>query len=139
MNQVTLIGRLTKNPEIRVTTDGKTTTARFSLAVDRGKKDGKDLGADFISIVAFNKTADLCEKYLTKGKQIAIQGKLQTGSYEKDGVKHYTTDVVVDRLEFLDSNADVDSTKDASSVNEKPSADDIPAVFQKIDDDDIPF
>ena len=129
MNHVTLIGRLTRDPEVRYGAQSQSAVAKFTLAVDRG---GKDRGADFIGCTAFGKTAELIEKYITKGKQIAVSGRIQTGKYEKDGRTIYTTDVVVERLEFLGG-------KDSSpSIN--PSADDnpIPEGFSQLDDD-IPF
>lgn len=97
MNNVVLIGRLTRDPELRWSND--LAVARFSVAVDRN---GKDKGTDFPSIVVFGKQAENCEKYLAKGRKVAIQGHIQTGSYEKDGRKIYTTDVVADRVEFLE-------------------------------------
>lgn len=97
MNNVVLIGRLTRDPELRWSND--LAVARFSVAVDRN---GKDKGTDFPNIVVFSKQAENCEKYLTKGRKVAIQGHIQTGNYEKDGRKIYTTDVVADRVEFLE-------------------------------------
>lgn len=98
MNRTILVGRLTRDPEVKG--EGEKKVARFTLAVDRG---GKDAGADFITCVAFRKTADLMEQYITKGNRIGIEGRIQTGSYtNKDGNKVYTTDVLVDRLEFLE-------------------------------------
>ena len=102
MNIVTLIGRLTKDPEVRVTTGEKSmTVARYTLAVDRwGKKDE----ADFISCVAFGRPAEFAEMYLHKGMKIAVSGRIQTGSYtNRDGQKVYTTDVVVEDQEFAES------------------------------------
>lgn len=102
MNKCILIGRLTRDPEMRG--EGEKRTARFTLAVDRG---GRDAGADFISCVAFKKTAELMEQYITKGTRIGVEGHINTGSYtNKDGNKVYTTDVLVDRLEFLESKRD---------------------------------
>ena len=77
--------------------------SRYRLAVDRQRKQDEEQTADFISCVCFGKTADFANKYLRKGAKIAIEGKIQTGSYEKDGVKHYTTDIIVDRHEFCES------------------------------------
>jgi single-strand DNA-binding protein len=100
MNSVVLIGRLTKDPEVRVSQDGGS-IAMYSLAVDRRKKDS---GADFISCVAFGKGAEFAEKYLKKGTKIGVTGRIQTGSYtNKDGQKVYTTDVIVDTHEFVES------------------------------------
>ena len=99
MNLSILTGRLTKDPEARQTANGS--MARFTLAVDRI---GKDKNADFIPCVAFGKTADSAATYLHKGTKIALDGRIQTGSYtNKDGVKVYTTDVIVNRWEFCES------------------------------------
>lgn len=102
MNVVTLVGRLTRDPELK---EGTTSIARFSVAIDRGKdRDGNDRGADFPNVVVFGKQAESCAKYLEKGRQVAITGRIQTGSYTKqDGTKVYTTDVVADRVEFIGS------------------------------------
>ena len=100
MNKVILIGRLTKDPEIR---RSSITVARFNLAVDRRFKREGEATADFISCVAFGKTAEFIEKYIRKGTKICVEGRIQTGSYEKDGVKHYTTDIVVENVEFAES------------------------------------
>lgn len=101
MNKVILCGRLCKEPEIRTTQDGKQ-IARYSLAVDRFKE-----GADFISIVAFGKSAEFAERYLHKGMKILIEGSIRTGSYEnKEGKKIYTTDVIADRHEFVEKKSD---------------------------------
>lgn len=101
MNRVFLLGRLTRDPDGDTTQSGKR-KVRMTIAVDRPKaKDGTQK-ADFISLVAWEKTAEFAEKYLTKGQRILIEGRITTGSYEKDGVKKYTTDVVCDRIEFAD-------------------------------------
>ena len=106
MNNVTLIGRLTKDPEIRYTRD-QTAVATFTVAINRGKdKNGEDRGADFPRVVAYGRTAENCERYLAKGRLVGIQGRLQTGSYEhKDGYTVYTTDIIADRVEFLEWDA----------------------------------
>lgn len=99
MNLSILTGRLTKDPEARQTANGS--MARFTLAVDRI---GKDKNADFIPCVAFGKTADSAATYLHKGTKIALDGRIQTGSYtNKEGVKVYTTDVIVNHWEFCES------------------------------------
>ena len=100
MNNVILIGRLTKDPELRYMQSDNTAIAKFTLAVDRAKKDE----ADFIRITVFGKQAENCDKYLKKGRQAAVQGRLQTGSYTKDGHTVYTTDVIANRVEFLGGN-----------------------------------
>ena len=105
MNKVILIGRLTRDPETRQA--GETTVTRFSLAVDRrARKAGDETSpsADFPSCVAFGKTAEFISKYFKQGVKMALEGRIQTGSYtDKDGVKHYTTDVIAEAVEFAES------------------------------------
>ena len=106
MNKVILMGRLTRDPEVRYSQgDASTAIARFSLAVDRRfKRDGDDQTADFINCVAFGKTAEFMERYARKGTKFVVEGRIQTGSYtNKDGQKVYTTDVVVENIEFAES------------------------------------
>ena len=106
MNKVILVGRFTRDPEIRYSTgESATATARFSLAVNRRFKNAEgNYDADFINCVAFGKTAEFIEKYFNKGMAIGITGRIQTGSYtNKDGQKVYTTDVVVEETEFVES------------------------------------
>ena len=127
MNQVQLIGRLTKDPEVRYTTGAnQTAVTRFTLAVDDGY--GENKKTSFIPIVVFGKQAENCEKYLAKGSQAGITGRIQTGSYEKDGRKVYTTDVIAGRVEFLST-----PKKSDDEPTEEP-----PAGFMAVDDD-IPF
>lgn len=96
MNKVFLIGRLTNEPVLR---ENETTkVAKFTLAVNRLKE-----GADFINCIAWNKTAELISKYFKKGSQLAIEGRINTGSYEKDGKKVYTTDIIVENITFIGS------------------------------------
>lgn len=134
MNNVVLIGRLTRDPDVRYT-NSQLAIARFSLAIDRGKdRDGNDRGADFPNIVVFGKQAENCERYLSKGKLVAVQGRIQTGSYEKEGRKVYTTEVVAERVQFLEWG---DRSQGASVT--APSQDGIPEGFQAIEDEDIPF
>ena len=104
MNRVVLIGRLSRDVDTR--TAGETQIARFTVAVDRNvKKDpnSNQPTADFISCVAFGKTAEFIGKYFQKGSKIGLEGRIQTGSYEKDGQRVYTTDVIAERVEFCDS------------------------------------
>ena len=131
MNHVTLIGRLTRDPEVRYGAQSQSAVAKFSLAVDRG---GKDKGADFINCTAFGKTAELIERYTSKGKQLAVQGRIQTGKYEKDGRTVYTTDVIVERMEFVGSKDSNASPSIAPSFDDNP----VPEGFSKLEDD-IPF
>lgn len=101
MNRVILMGRLARDPETQTTATGKL-KCRMTIAVDRPRaKDGTQ-SADFISLMAWERTAEFSEKYLSKGQRILVEGRITTGSYEKDGVKKYTTDVVCDRIEFAD-------------------------------------
>lgn len=106
MNKVQLIGRMTKDAEVRYAqNDTSTAIAKFTIAVDRRGKNGE---ADFISCVAFGKTAEFIEKYFNKGMKIGLCGHIQTGSYtDKDGKKVYTTDVIVDEAEFVERKQDV--------------------------------
>ena len=115
MNKVILMGRLTRDPEVRYT-EGGVAISRYTLAVDRKHtKDGAD-NADFIPCVAFGKAGEFVEKYLKKGTKIAVTGRIQTGSYtNKDGVKVYTTEVVVEEQEFAES-------RNASSGSSAPSS-----------------
>ena len=109
MNKAILLGRLTRDPEIRYTNSQageQMCIARYTLAVDRRfvKKGGNEQTADFISCVAFGKIGEFAEKYLKQGTKIAVTGRIQTGSYtNKDGQKVYTTDVVVEECEFAES------------------------------------
>lgn len=125
MNSVHIIGRLTKDPQISYISDKQTAVSRFSVAISRGKdKDGNDNGADFPNIVVFGRQAENCERYLRKGKLVGIEGRLQTGSYEKDGRKVYTTDIIANRIEFLEWDS-----KEKSEI---------PSGFKAIEED-VPF
>ncbi len=132
MNKCVLIGRLTRDPEVRAA--GETSVARFSLAVDRRfKKDGEQT-ADFINCVAFGKTAEFVEKYAHKGTKFAVEGRIQTGSYtNKDGQKVYTTDVIVEQLEFAESKASSDNVVNTAAN------DDFMKVPDNLDDESLPF
>lgn len=117
MNKVILLGRLTRDPESRWAqkngSQEQTCIVRFTLAVDRRER---DQGADFISCVVFGKSAENAEKYLKKGSKIALSGRIQTGSYtNKDNVKVYTTDIVVEEWEFADSKAAGQQGSDAAA------------------------
>lgn len=101
MNRVILIGRTTKDIELRYTNNEKA-VARFTIAVNRKVQDG----ADFINCVAWGKTAELLDKYVKKGHRVGIIGRIQTGSYDKDGKKVYTTDVVAEEVEFLEASGE---------------------------------
>ena len=134
MNNVTLIGRLTKDPEVRYTSGTQMAVARFSIAIDRPVKQGAEKQTDFPSIVVFGKQAENCERFLGKGRLVGIEGRIQTGSYtNKEGNKVYTTEVVVNRVEFLDW------AKDSNQQQEKPQDMGIPEGFSAIEDENIPF
>ena len=103
MNSVVLIGRLTRDPELSYT-PSQTAVCHFSIAVDRPRRNGEDQGADFIRITVWGRQAETCDRYLSKGRQVAVLGRIQTGSYKnREGATVYTTDVVADRVEFLSS------------------------------------
>jgi len=104
MNNVILIGRLARDPELSYTPNTQTAVCRFTIAVDRPKKEGQDAGADFIRITVWGKQGENCDRYLAKGRQVAVQGRIQTGSYkDRNGDTVYTTDVIAERVEFLGS------------------------------------
>ena len=104
MNSVILIGRLARDPELSYTPNTQTACCRFTLAVNRPRRDGEDQGADFIRITVWGKQGENCDRYLSKGRQCAVMGRIQTGSYkDRNGQTVYTTDVVADRVEFLGS------------------------------------
>ena len=114
MNKVILMGRLTRDPDVRYSRQDNKVIARYNLAVDRR---GKDKQADFISCVAFGKSGEFTEKYLHKGTKIIITGRIQTGSYTKqDGTKVYTTDVVVEDQEFAESKGASGQTEQNSTA-----------------------
>lgn len=137
MNRVDLIGRMTKEPDVRYTQGQDTMAiAHFTLAVDRrGKRQDGQQEADFISCAAFGKTAEHIEKYWHKGMKAGISGRIQTGSYTKqDGTKVYTTDVIVDQIEFCEKsgNAQNAAPQQTAQVNDFMS---IPDGF----DEELPF
>ena len=124
MNKVILMGRLTREPDVRYS-QGETpmAIARYTLAVDRRfRRDGSDQSADFISCVSFGKTAEFAEKYFHQGTKICVSGRIQTGSYtNKDGQKVYTTEVVVEEQEFAESK-NANNGGDFSAAPSAPSA-----------------
>ena len=120
MNKVILMGRLTRDPEVRYSQSGDPMAiARYTLAVDRRfKKDGEQ-SADFISCVSFGKSAEFAERYLKQGTKICVTGRIQTGSYtNKDGAKVYTTEVVVEETEFAESKASVEGREIPGNVGD---------------------
>lgn len=128
MNKVVLVGRLTKDPELRYAAGSGIPTSLFTVAVNRQRKKDE---ADFINCVAFNKTAELIAQYFVKGRRIAISGRIQTDSYTaQDGTKRYTTDVVVETFDFIDSNSSNRNNTSNSSMDDD---------FTPVDDGDMPF
>ncbi|MEI6821033.1 MAG: single-stranded DNA-binding protein [Bacteroidota bacterium] len=124
MNQVILIGRLTKEVELRYA--GEKPVANFSIAVDRPFS--KEKVTDFFNIVVWGKPAENCANYLAKGKLVGISGRIQNETYEKDGVKKYKTDIIAESVEFLSPKED-----------KAEKSTDIPEGFAQVEDDDVPF
>jgi len=144
MNLVVLTGRLTRDPELKYGQSGMA-FCRFTLAVNRMRKDDP---ADFINCTAFGKTAELIGEYLRKGNNTGVQGKLQTSTYEVNGEKRYRTDVIVDRIEFLESrNSSENSFASNSSPKTTTNSYNQPKytepqetnVVEEDDDDEFPF
>jgi single-strand DNA-binding protein len=149
MNNVVLIGRLTKDPELRYIPNSGTAVSTFSLAVDKNlSKDKKaemesknQPTADFVRIVVWGKTAENCANFLNKGKLVGVNGRIQTGSYDdKDGKRIYTTEVVANNVEFLEW-GDTGNKSSSQSQSQGSNDNDFPDVggFHPTDNDDIPF
>lgn len=142
MNKVILMGRLVKDAEVRMTGPNQdTAVGRYTLAVNRrfvDKNDPNAQNADFVNCVCFGKQADFAEKYLKKGIKIAITGRIQTGSYiNKDGVKVYTTEVVIEEQEFAESkNASRSNGNPVPTSNDNDGFMNIP---DNLEDDSLPF
>ena len=138
MNKVVLMGRLTKDPEVRYTQNTNTLVASFSLAVNRRfAKQGEERQADFINIVAWSKTGEFCSKYFKKGQQVGVIGRIQTRNWEDDqGQKHYITEVVAEEAYFADSKRE----GDAEGSFENTFGSSIPGSdFEMSSSDDLPF
>lgn len=147
MNSVVLIGRLTRDPEIRYTSGTQMAVATFTVAIDRPVRSGGEKQTDFPRITVFGKQAENCERYLAKGRLVGVQGRIQTGSYQnKDGVTVYTTDVVADRVEFLEwgdrpsggSSAPRQNTSSQNNAPQDTMPEEMPDSFQAINED-VPF
>ena len=165
MNSVALIGRLTRDPEIRYTGD-QMAIATFSIAIDRPPRRDGTRETDFPRITVFGRQAENCEKYLKKGRMVGVTGRIQTGSYtNKNGDKVYTTDIVADRVEFLEWGDRVGGQnqgsygsqggygqggygqqsqsgfggQDSFGQSQQSQAPSMPQGFEAFDDDDIPF
>ena len=126
MNTVNLIGRLVRNPQINYVPETQMCIARFTVAIDDGW--GEKKKTNFIPVTVFGKKAESCERFLTKGKLVGVQGKIQTGSYEKNGQTIYTTDVVANDVEFLEWG------------EKKETKTEVPSGFNAVPDDEfMPF
>ncbi|MDO4649189.1 MAG: single-stranded DNA-binding protein [Eubacteriales bacterium] len=147
MNKAILMGRLTRDPEVRYTQGAEPMAiARYTIAIDRRKRSDGEAGADFISCVAFGNRAEFAEKYLRKGTKILLSGHIQTGSYtNRDGQKVYTTDVVVDEQEFAESKVAADNSRSGETQRTEPVPPPVPADadgFMSIPDniqEELPF
>ena len=163
-NNVNLRGHLTRDPELSYTPNTQTAVCKFTLAVDRPKRNGQDQGADFIRITVFGRQAENCDRYLSKGREVSVLGEIQTGSYKgRDGNTVYTTDVIADNVEFHGSGSsngnqnnygDQQPNGNAQASQNMPSQantippqqaqpaqmsmEDVPDAFQTAEDD-IPF
>ena len=129
MNKVILMGRLTRDPEVRYTSTNNTLVATFSLAVNRRfTRQGEDRQADFINVVAWDKTGEFCSKYFRKGQQVGVIGRIQTRNYDdKDGKKVFVTEVVAEEAYFADSRRE-DNSPFENAEGQVP-----------VDDSDLPF
>ena len=153
MNSVVLIGRLTRDPEVRYISESQMAIATFTVAIDRPTRSGQEKKTDFPRVTVFGRQAENCEKFLAKGRLVGVQGRIQTGSYtNRDGATVDTTDVVADRVEFLEwgdraprsgGNAGGQQGQQYAQPQQSQSYDDrdngVPEGFQAITDDDIPF
>ena len=143
MNKVIMMGRLTRDPDIKYSQgENSMAIARYTLAVDRRFKRDGDATADFISCIAFGKSAEFAEKYFHQGIRIVVEGRIQTGSYtNKDGVKVYTTDVVVEQQEFAESKKASDENAQTTHPQQAqaPETDGFMQIPDGIDDSELPF
>ena len=144
MNKVILMGRLTRDPEVRYTQTSNTLVASFSLAVNRRfVRQGEERQADFINIVAWGKLGEFCSKYFKKGQQVGVIGRIQTRTWDDDqGQKHYVTEVVAEEAYFADSKRDADSTSasfDATFGTMPSGGASANSDFEISSGDDLPF
>lgn len=148
MNKVILMGRLTRDPEVRYSQgDNATAIARFTLAVDRRIKRDNEASVDYINCVSFGRSAEFAEKYFHKSTKIVIAGRIQTGSYtNKDGQKVYTTDIVIEEQDFAESKAASQQNNSGNAQNasnnqqtQQPKPQTSPDGFMSADDEGLPF
>jgi len=138
MNKVILMGRFTRDPELRYSTNGNNTAVcRFTIAVDRRfQKAGEERQADFIPVVAFGKTGEFCGKYFTKGSRIAIIGSIQTRTWDDaEGKRHYVTEVVTEEASFVDSKKSENGSTSTGANSGMAESD----GFYPLEDEDLPF
>ena len=140
MNKVVLVGRLTRDPEVRYSQgDSSTAVARYTLAVDRRFKRDNEPSADFIPCVVFGRSGEFAEKYFRQGMRVSVSGRIQTGSYtNKDGQKVYTTDVVVEENEFAESKRSDDNAPASSAPTPMPGGNGFMNIPDGIDEE-LPF
>ena len=145
LNKVMLMGRLTRDPELRATQSGVSVTT-FTLAVDRNfQRQGEERQADFINIVAFRHTADFVKKYFVKGQLACVCGSIQTRTWEQDGKKNYVTEVIAEEVHFTGDRRDNNGSNSGYQAQQRPSNDgyfqDGPANdgFMTVEDDQLPF
>lgn len=141
MNRVILMGRLTRDPDIRYTSgENSMAVARYTLAIDRTTKKQDEQSADFISCVAFSKAAEFAEKYFRQGMRVLVSGRLQTSSYtNREGQKIYTTDVILDSQEFADSKGDSTEAKGKGRREANVDTDGFMNIPDGVDDEGLPF
>ncbi|MDF2523036.1 MAG: single-stranded DNA-binding protein [Clostridiales bacterium] len=138
MNKVILMGRLTKDPDLRYTSGNNTAVCSFTLAIDRRfQKQGEERQADFVQIIAWSKLAEFCGKYFQKGRQVAVTGRIQTRTWDdNEGKRHYVTEVVAEEAYFADSKRDGEMPARASDTQNADRAD---GFYPLEEDDDLPF
>lgn len=135
MNKVALVGRLTRDPEIRYASDNQLAVTRFTIAVNRTFKREGQQTADFLPIIVFGKSAENCHKYLGKGRLVSVAGRLQSRTWDdQEGKRHYSYDVIADEVNFLDRGGDSKPQVTESGLGEEPED------FHPVDEeDDLPF
>ena len=142
MNKAILMGRLTKDPEIRYTSTNNTAVCNFTLAVDRRfSRQGEERQADFIMVVAWSKLAEFCSKYFQKGQQVAVVGRIQTRTWDdNEGKRHYVTEVVAEEAHFADSKrSNNGSNSNFNNSNNNNDSGDNDGFYPLDDDDELPF
>jgi len=135
LNKVLLMGRLTKDPEVKYTTTNNTLVSNFTLAVNRKfTKQGEEKQTDFLQIIAWSKLGEFCSKYLTKGTQVVVCGRIQTRTWDdNENKRHYVTEIVADEVHFADSK------KGEATENKSSSTAQGEDFFTIVNDDDLPF